>query len=184
MKRYALGVDLGGTNIAVGLVDEDHHIVDHLSRKTNLPRPEEEVEQSIAEICRELVARNDLSFEQDIRWIGIGKMCIRDRHNYTHGTVLAVHKQCNVFVNAYLWNLFSCIVLSPAERHGDNTAIGQSDACTFFVFNRIAYSSKSGANAAGKFDCKAVFHVRNYTKRTGWLLPFPGSIDPARFRKR
>lgn len=72
MKRYALGVDLGGTNIAVGLVDEDHHIVDHLSRKTNLPRPEEEVEQSIAEICRELVARNDLSFEQDIRWIGIG----------------------------------------------------------------------------------------------------------------
>ena len=72
MKRYALGVDLGGTNIAVGLVDEDHHIVDHLSRKTNLPRPEEAVEQSIAEICRELVARNGLSFEQDIRWIGIG----------------------------------------------------------------------------------------------------------------
>ena len=105
-------------------------------------------------------------------------------HNYTHGTVLAVHKQCNVFVNAYLWNLFGCIVLSPAERHGDNTAIGQSDACTFFVFNRIAYSSKSGANAAGKFDCKAVFYVRNYTKRTGWLLPFPGSIDPACFRKR
>ena len=32
MKRYALGVDLGGTNIAVGLVNEDHHIVDHLSR--------------------------------------------------------------------------------------------------------------------------------------------------------
>ncbi|WP_367926044.1 ROK family protein [uncultured Ruthenibacterium sp.] len=72
MKRYTLGVDLGGTNIAVGLVDEAYHIIDHLSRKTNLPRPESEVEQSIAEICRELVERNHLSFEQDILWTGIG----------------------------------------------------------------------------------------------------------------
>ncbi len=72
MKQYTIGVDLGGTNIAVGLVDKEHHIVDHLSRKTNLPRPAAEVEQSIAEICRELVERNHLSFEKDILWIGIG----------------------------------------------------------------------------------------------------------------
>ena len=48
MKTYTIGVDLGGTNIKAGLVDEVHHIVDSVSCKTNLPRPEHEVEAEIA----------------------------------------------------------------------------------------------------------------------------------------
>ena len=48
MKIYTIGVDLGGTNIKAGLVDEAHHIVDSVSCKTNLPRPEHEVEAEIA----------------------------------------------------------------------------------------------------------------------------------------
>ena len=52
MKHYTIGVDLGGTNIAAGLVDENDKVIASLSCKTNLPRPEAEVEKSIAELCQ------------------------------------------------------------------------------------------------------------------------------------
>lgn len=72
MKLYTIGVDLGGTNIAAGLVDEDNRIVDTLSCKTNLPRPEHEVEEAIAQLCLDLVKKNELDIEKQIRWVGIG----------------------------------------------------------------------------------------------------------------
>ena len=43
MKQYTIGVDLGGTNIAAGLVDAENKIVDLMSCKTNLPRPSQAV---------------------------------------------------------------------------------------------------------------------------------------------
>ncbi len=72
MKPYAIGVDLGGTNIKAGLVDADHHIADSLYCKTNLPRPQEEIEQKIAGLCEELCRRADLSLSEDISSVGIG----------------------------------------------------------------------------------------------------------------
>ena len=41
--KYNIGVDLGGTNIAAGLVDENVKIIVKQSRKTNHPRPAEEI---------------------------------------------------------------------------------------------------------------------------------------------
>lgn len=72
MRQYRIGVDLGGTNIAVGLVDEDNKIIDTISGRTELPRPEHEVEQAIADLCHSLVAKNQLDFEDQIMWVGIG----------------------------------------------------------------------------------------------------------------
>lgn len=72
MKQYAIGVDLGGTNIKAGLVDADHHIIDSVSCKTNLPRPREEVEQAIAGLCGELCRKAGLSLSEDIGSVGIG----------------------------------------------------------------------------------------------------------------
>ncbi|MEG1011673.1 MAG: ROK family protein [Ruthenibacterium sp.] len=72
MKQYSLGVDLGGTKIAVGLVDEGNKIIDTISEKTNLPRPEHEVEQSIADLCKTIVKNNQLDFANQINWVGIG----------------------------------------------------------------------------------------------------------------
>ena len=48
-KIYRIGVDLGGTNIATGLVDANDVVVDKLSCKTDLPRPAHELEQAIAQ---------------------------------------------------------------------------------------------------------------------------------------
>lgn len=70
-KQYTIGVDLGGTTITAGLVDEDLKILEKVTCDTNLPRPSEEVEQSIAELCREVAAQGGVSFDQ-IKWVGIG----------------------------------------------------------------------------------------------------------------
>ena len=46
--EYCIGVDLGGTNIAVGIVDLEHkNIVRNASIKTCAPRPCEEIAADI-----------------------------------------------------------------------------------------------------------------------------------------
>ena len=70
-SKYCIGVDLGGTNIAVGLVDlETKNITSQLSVKTNAPRPCEEITADIVEVCRKLCATNSLSFD-DLSWVGV-----------------------------------------------------------------------------------------------------------------
>ena len=44
-----IGIDLGGTNIAAGVVDEGQHIVAEVSLPTGAERPAEAV---VADICR------------------------------------------------------------------------------------------------------------------------------------
>ena len=39
--HYNIGVDLGGTNIAVAIVDENYHIIEKHSVPTNCPRKSE-----------------------------------------------------------------------------------------------------------------------------------------------
>ena len=57
-----LGVDLGGTNIKVALVDEKGNILQQASCPTNLPRPAEAVCDDIAALCRQLaVGRSDVA---------------------------------------------------------------------------------------------------------------------------
>ena len=73
-KTYRIGVDLGGTNIATGLVDADNVVVDKLSCKTGLPRPAHDLEQAIAQQCRVLAEKNGLSLEQDIEWVVLARL--------------------------------------------------------------------------------------------------------------
>ncbi len=51
---YRIGVDLGGTNIAVGLVDSDYKIVVKKSRPTGATRAPELIVDDIAALCREV----------------------------------------------------------------------------------------------------------------------------------
>ncbi len=71
MSKYCIGVDLGGTNIAVGLIDLDlKAIVKSLSVKTNAPRSCESISDDIAEICRKLCAMQEIEMG-DLEWIGV-----------------------------------------------------------------------------------------------------------------
>lgn len=50
-----LGIDLGGTNIKVGLVTEEGRVVRTVSAPTNLPRSAEEVCGDMVRLCREVL---------------------------------------------------------------------------------------------------------------------------------
>ena len=67
---YILGIDLGGTNIAIGLCNENLEIVDKDSVPTRAEREGEEIVRDMAELCKTLVKRNGLS-EKDIARVGI-----------------------------------------------------------------------------------------------------------------
>ena len=68
---YKIGIDLGGTNIAVGVVNDEMRMVGRGNLKTNLPRPAEEVFADIAEACR--IAMKDAGITiSDVEHIGLG----------------------------------------------------------------------------------------------------------------
>ena len=71
---YRIGIDLGGTNTAAGLVDAHGHIVDRESVKTNLPTDLDRIVRDITSLCHILMARNSLE-KQDIQMVGVGVPC-------------------------------------------------------------------------------------------------------------
>ena len=67
--RYCIGVDLGGTNIAIGLLDLDDRVILHKkSVKTRAPRPCEEISRDIKEICLTLCERQGIGLDE-VEWI-------------------------------------------------------------------------------------------------------------------
>ena len=77
---YRIGIDLGGTNTAAGLMDESGHILDRESVKTNLPTDLDRIVRDITGLCRTLMARNGLS-NANIQSVGVGVPCTADPEN-------------------------------------------------------------------------------------------------------
>ena len=67
---YRIGVDLGGTNIAVGVVNENLELVKKLSVPTGATRPGEEIVADIAKLCVDVCKEVGCELE-DIVSIGI-----------------------------------------------------------------------------------------------------------------
>lgn len=67
---YTIGIDLGGTNIAVGLCDRKLNMVDKISVKTLAERMAEEIVADMAGAARTLIERNSLELS-DIEYVGI-----------------------------------------------------------------------------------------------------------------
>jgi len=68
---YRIGVDLGGTNISVGVVDENLKIIGRGSRKTDLPRSAEMIFDDIAAAVGAAVKNAGISMD-DVSQIGVG----------------------------------------------------------------------------------------------------------------
>ncbi len=69
--KYCVGIDLGGTNIAVGVVNENYEIVARAQAKTNCPRPAEDILADMAVTARKAVEEAGLTME-DVEWVGVG----------------------------------------------------------------------------------------------------------------
>lgn len=67
---YSIGIDLGGTNIAVGLCDKDLNLIDKISAPTLPKRGSEAVVKDMVELTKKLTERSGVSFS-DIVSVGI-----------------------------------------------------------------------------------------------------------------
>jgi glucokinase len=56
---HAIGVDIGGTKIAAGVVDEDGRIIAKTRRDTD-PRDSDSVDHGVIEACRELIEQHEV----------------------------------------------------------------------------------------------------------------------------
>ena len=67
---YTIGVDLGGTNIAIGLCDENLNIIDKGSTPTLAKRDSELIIKDMAALALTIIERNGLT-PADIEYVGI-----------------------------------------------------------------------------------------------------------------
>ncbi len=75
-----LGIDLGGTNIAVGLVDENGKVICKDSVPTLKERYYTEIVKDMAMLCEKLVSESDYDMS-DIKAVGIGSPGTVDNEN-------------------------------------------------------------------------------------------------------
>ena len=66
-----IGIDLGGTNIAIGIVDEEGKIIVQGSTPTLSPRSYTEIVKDMVTLCEKLTAEAGISMN-DIKAVGIG----------------------------------------------------------------------------------------------------------------
>ena len=69
--KYRVGIDLGGTNIAAGLVDENMNILCQMSVPTLSERPYQEIVRDMAVLVRGLVNMGNISMDE-VESVGIG----------------------------------------------------------------------------------------------------------------
>ncbi len=67
---YNIGVDLGGTNIAVGIVDENFNIIKKGSVPTLAQRESDEIVKDMGALCNKLISEAGLT-SKDIKSVGI-----------------------------------------------------------------------------------------------------------------
>ena len=77
---YRIGIDLGGTNIAVGLVDESYKIVVKKTTPTLAKRESEAIVADMARLCREVCAEKNVDIK-DIVNIGVAAPGIANHRN-------------------------------------------------------------------------------------------------------
>ncbi len=74
-----IGIDLGGTNIAAGLVDEEGKLIHAIKRPTDTHRGREAIVTDMCEMCMELVAEALAMGLSRPTAVGVGVPCIVDK---------------------------------------------------------------------------------------------------------
>lgn len=156
---YYIGVDLGGTNIATGVLDCDGNIIAKTSAKTLGHRPPEEITASIADTIKTAIAAADIS-EDEVAGIGIGvpgsfdvsngNIILTNNMNLSHFP-LTTELQKHINKPVYLGNDANCAVLGEMIAGG---AKGYKDVIMVtigtgvgggFVSNGKLYGGVNGA---------------------------------------
>lgn len=148
---YRIGVDLGGTNIATGVIDENYKIIGRGKVKTRAPRPAEEIFVSIKEAADMAVADAGISYDE-ISSIGIGTpgSVNKDTGDIEFSNNLKFH---NVPAKKMLENIFGKPVF--LENDANAAALGEAVAgCGNGVKDFIAVTLGTGVGSGIIIDGK------------------------------
>lgn len=135
MKKYSIGIDLGGTKILIGLVEkESGKVVSHIKKKTKKEKGPENIVRKMVEGVGELLEESGKSFTE-ISSIGIGSAGQIDRKN---GIIIgAPNLDCyNLNLKEILQNKFNIPVFVANDVEvatiGEQK-FGAGKGCTDFV---------------------------------------------------
>ena len=112
--KYYIGIDLGGTNIAAGITDENGKIIAKYSAKTNAGKPFEELVADIAETGKKAVEAAGLKMS-DISAVGMG-------------TPSCINPQTNLLVHANNLNWQNVPLYAELKKHFSVPVYIQNDA--------------------------------------------------------
>jgi glucokinase len=119
--RYLVGIDLGGTNIAVGIVNSLGEIISKISTPTKRGRTYQLIVEDMARLVKEITDKEKIEMK-DIIGIGIGSPGIVDLESKR------VIYSCNLFKNAPLCSELGKYFNVPIfiENDGNCAALGES----------------------------------------------------------
>ena len=110
---YTVGIDLGGTNIAIGLCDSTLGIVDKVKARTHRRRTAEEITRDMATLTMELLERNGVK-ESEVEYVGIASPGIVDTERGV------IERACNLpFTNFPLGEEFARHLRLPVLMGND-----------------------------------------------------------------
>lgn len=131
---YYLGIDVGGTNLVAGIVDENNKILAKFKAKTKVPCAPEEFADDLAKTVHGVLAEAKLSLD-DVPWIGLG----------CPGTVNRATGIIEFANNLYFKNLELRKLME--ERLGGKTIILENDANAAAYGEYMAGALKGADNA-------------------------------------
>lgn len=155
---YRIGVDLGGTNIATGVVDENNAIIGRGTVKTNAPRPAAEIFDSIKEAVELAVKDAGIDYSEVIS-VGIGTPGSVNKENGE----IEFANNLN-FNNVPAKEMLESRLLKPVylENDANCAALGEAVAgCGNGVKNFVAVTLGTGVGSGIIVDGKLVRGV-NY----------------------
>lgn len=116
MKKYYIGIDLGGTNISAGVVDEEFNIISKAKTRTNCPRSAKEIADDMAKMALAAVKKANISID-NVGWIGVGSPGI------ANSELGIIEYSCNLgFSNTPLVDLIQQTIDMPVYVENDANA--------------------------------------------------------------
>ena len=153
MKKHAIGIDIGGTKIAIGLIDETGTIVAQSVIKT-MPKdvtPETKIAEVVIEV-KQLLTKNNVE-EKQLTGIGIGAPGPLNTKEGTLTEPPNLRTWWGAPVRKWIEEAFNCPVVIENDANAATLAekwIGAAKECEHFVFMTISTGVGAGIYSHGR----------------------------------
>ena len=121
-RKYYLGLDVGGTNLAAGVVDEDYNIIEKVSIPAGAGRSIDEIIDDMVRVSLDAVEKSGLKITDFSSW-GIGMpSCVNSKTN------LLVHANCFGWKNVPIYDYLNGRLPMPVHIENDANCAAYGEA--------------------------------------------------------